>query len=525
MPEAMPACSEWGQRYSITVESQDSLGRMTVIGTLLTLIWTLSPLGGQASLRLLYRNIRYNVSEDEVKYLPTGSMNSTQYGWNVLRSDVLDDEQYLPLTILTVIYSSALLAPAAIKSSPRDIWSNVKIPRREVMFGQQAQPDGWISVENVTNTEDFVTPTGIPHTSLATPPNATARFAVEYEYKDLQCTNYSSAEPEDSLDLIKKSAFIGFHDIEALSSHSGSHQPSVKATMTVAMRNTERIIYSEPWDLRNCSMEQVFLQARIPCKDDRCAVDAIRPSDWNIIARASEGLPIETSQDYFVSNTAIYFPRSLVDADRSTDLTVDRFVRGADVLLDSRVLPVLKDVEDSKFSKRMSIALNTYLQIGQDPKFALISGLTPARDPIWKTSGPYNSGFSLSAGLPFYYMNATATIQTPEEIFRRDDRSMGILFFSSLVVFACGCIHLVVQFRLKALDVMGNVSSQTYDNKYISLPPGACTLDAMDRSKHLYDLVVKLGDVEPGKEAGHIALAFPTDDLAVANLKRSRRYL
>lgn len=430
-----------------TVESKVSLRRISVIGTLLTLIWALSPLGGQASLRLFYHNVPYNVSEDEVKYLPTGRMNSTQYGWNVLRSDVLDNEQYLPLTILTVIYSSALLAPAAIKSSRRDIWNNVKIPRREVMFGQHAQPDGWIFVENVTITEDFVTLTGIPHTSLATPPNATARFAVEYEYTDFQCTNYSTGEPEDpsfpsligypwvksngstitswdgkTLDLIKKSAFIGFHDIEAMSSHSGSHQPSVKATMTVAMRNTGRIIYSEPWDLKNCSMEQVFLQARIACKDDRCAVDAIRPSDWNITARASERLPIEISQDYSASNTVIYFPRSLVDADRRTDLTVDRFVRGADVLLDSCVLPVLKDVEDSKFSKMMSIALNTYLQIGQDPKFALISGLIPARDPIWKTSGPYNSGFSLSAGLPFYYMNATATIQTPEEIFRRDDR-------------------------------------------------------------------------------------------------------
>lgn len=51
------------------------------------------------------------------------------------------------------------------------------------------------------------------------------------------------------------------------------------------------------------------------------------------------------------------------------------------------------------------------------------------------------------------------------------------------------------------------VSSLTRNNPYVNQPPGGCTLDGLDRTRLLKDLRVKMQDVAPDHEVGHIALS------------------
>lgn len=62
----------WG-----TFESQILLRRLTLFGAHLFLPWCLSPLGGQASLRILEITTAAQINSGEpILYLPTGGMNS-----------------------------------------------------------------------------------------------------------------------------------------------------------------------------------------------------------------------------------------------------------------------------------------------------------------------------------------------------------------------------------------------------------------------------------------------------------------
>ena len=62
----------------------------------------------------------------------------------------------------------------------------------------------------------------------------------------------------------------------------------------------------------------------------------------------------------------------------------------------------------------------------------------------------------------------------------------------------------------------------TRDNPYINLPPGGCALDGLERTRLLKDMEVKLRDVTPRHEVGHIALTdaqpFKIEKLAIGRL-------
>jgi hypothetical protein len=63
----MASQSVWG-----AVESQILMRRLTLVGANLLFLWTLSPLGGQASLRLLDKTSSSNQTWTPLRYMSTG---------------------------------------------------------------------------------------------------------------------------------------------------------------------------------------------------------------------------------------------------------------------------------------------------------------------------------------------------------------------------------------------------------------------------------------------------------------------
>src|SRR5690349_6444440 len=114
----MASQSVWG-----TVESQFLMQRLTIVGANLLFLWALSPLGGQASLRLLTKDQQLSNNSIKLRYLSTGPAGT-------LISSIMG----LPLVgygEVDALYSAALLAPQTVKLGPLDPWGNVKIPRFE----------------------------------------------------------------------------------------------------------------------------------------------------------------------------------------------------------------------------------------------------------------------------------------------------------------------------------------------------------------------------------------------------------
>ncbi len=112
----MASRSAWG-----TIESQLLQRRFTAVGDHLILLCTLSPLGGQASLRALERREHTTKSTTPLRHLYTGPFSA-----------YLKPDEILLLNTATV-FQAALLTPAEMKTAPRDNWGNVRVPRLEAL--------------------------------------------------------------------------------------------------------------------------------------------------------------------------------------------------------------------------------------------------------------------------------------------------------------------------------------------------------------------------------------------------------
>ncbi|KAL1302107.1 hypothetical protein AAFC00_002542 [Neodothiora populina] len=188
-------CAERGMKISIlellmasqtvwgTVESQVLLRRFTVVGAHLVILWTLSPLGGQASLRLLHTAQISTNSTSPIKYMPTIAMNIDQTNAGMLTTG----DPGSALSVVNSLYSASLLAPPSVKSSTQDTWGNVRIPRLNTVRNITKSANGWIPVLDVTSPNDFTTLAGLPISGLSTKASTLKTSAVEYSYMNLAC--------------------------------------------------------------------------------------------------------------------------------------------------------------------------------------------------------------------------------------------------------------------------------------------------------------------------------------------------
>ncbi len=162
-----------------TVETQLLLRSCSATGVLLFVLWALSPVGGQAALRLL--DVRPVASESvrTLWYLAQGREPETAF----LKPTHMTHRR----DTIASLYQASLLAPEAVLQGPEDTWGNVKIPYFEKLNASATDRDGWVAVpaSNVT----YSSLLGVPVTGLL-PEDAdvnASNFRLETEYYKLDC--------------------------------------------------------------------------------------------------------------------------------------------------------------------------------------------------------------------------------------------------------------------------------------------------------------------------------------------------
>ncbi len=117
---------------------------MTVVGANLLLLWSLSPLGGQAALRALQRGNRTSINTTTIRYMHTGSGSLRP----VVHSGSFAPEVYQ-------LFSSTIMASVDMKTAPRDNWGNVRVPRLEPLIESRNTSHGdrsgaeWVPVPDM----------------------------------------------------------------------------------------------------------------------------------------------------------------------------------------------------------------------------------------------------------------------------------------------------------------------------------------------------------------------------------------
>ncbi|KAJ4374058.1 hypothetical protein N0V83_002797 [Neocucurbitaria cava] len=409
----MASQSVWG-----TFESQLLMQRLTLVGINLLFLWALSPLGGQASLRLMERQNRDSFSNTTLRYMTTGP-GGTMWG---VSSTYVGSGKFADAGAL---YTAALLAPVETKTGPRDPWGNVKIPNLEYLNSSTSDAEGWVAVPQILEAELYSSLVGLPVVGL--PPTERSNFTVESTYLTVECGNFNqtpypginstnkgstdfakldelipgqvwlnkSSEnnpfkpsegqstsffidtnlgspwvPEDPMYdtlLGRLDGYIGHYNSSRLSSEQAETQRELIYTSIYATT-----VESSEFGLNiaRCKLAQKHVEAMVECTGGQCQTQKVRRSLTDTRPSAltafEHGLVMQGFAEQFP--VAVTFSIGSSPTERFLANTSSfPFVQQAGDLTQDVAYTNLSLIPPEIFSRRLSLVLNTYYQLTIQP--------------------------------------------------------------------------------------------------------------------------------------------------------------
>ena len=569
----MASQSVWG-----TVESQFLMRRLTLVGVNLLFLWAMSPLGGQASLRLLERSTSTDSSFLPLRYLSTGAGSAV---WAMTSGTYVESDG--ALTQVEPLYAAALFASDQVKKASEDTWGNVKIP-----FVDNPN-SSWTAVpKNVSNAEDYRSLVGVP--VIGRPTNRDGSFNVETSHLTVDCEpfqttivgkfNYTELQKlvpgqlwknmsvDDSpwgeqggsiggktatfflqTDLPLSQGTDGRFDAYAGYVNSSANAPTYpKRQITYASAVGFEPRGNTTLNFANCSLGQVHVETTINCTLDKCSATRQRRSQVDL--RNENGTPFD---HILISQLALKaFPKTFGWSRGSNpteqflyNASAFQFVSPTSNLGDNVGWVDLAKLSTHIFSKRLALLLNTYYQLTIAPNAYLGNlpqnnysafGLdtTPAHDvDVYLPSNvtTKNTTFedwyfpfqdkTYSSGIYFIGATTNATISKTHAIFVCNFAWLGLLLAAAATIFVTGVASLLLKWRTLGPEMFGFVTSMTYENRYVKIPEGGSMLNGMERARLLKDVEFCVGDVQGDNDIGHIAFAA---GVPLRKLERGRLY-
>lgn len=472
-----------------TVELQFLLCTFDVLGVSLIALWALSPVGGQASLRLLGAGEQPASSAQNVSYL-----NPDSASFFTLGTDTTSSFDFYT----NALYLSALFNSPAGQASAVDTWSNVKIPTIEKLEStSKSDADGWYHVppENAT----YSSLVGLPIDG--TRYNGSYHFYVESLYMVLDCPTVSVSTILNNYTSGCWNSNGGFSlDLNGTSPTLYPNQTSYPAVVPMGVNFcASSYLDADNSFIANCTLTRSSVESNITCHRGSCSVTQIRRSKFD--QRPPGYTPLSDATG--AANFGSYWPKSGNSGEHSGGSTPTEFFI-SDPTMNSLTSSMsrgandisLKGISADLFSDRFSLVFNTYWQCSIVP---------------WFQTGNFPSNTSALNDKPLFYgegrfNTTTTTVTTFTDIYICDRMWAVILFIASCVLLLCGICGATVKHMARGPQILGYVSTMTRDNPYIDLPSGGCTLDGLERARLLKDLEVQMQDVAAEGGVGHIAL-------------------
>ncbi|PVF95155.1 hypothetical protein CPB86DRAFT_875902 [Serendipita vermifera] len=452
---------------------------------ILAMLWVLSPLGGQGVLRMLSMRQLIETREETVTYLDL-------YG----RSRYFNTKStQLARRAVEGLYLASLFAPVEIKNRTTDLWGGIKIPSIEFLDFDHQDDDG-VVVGDVSNYTSLL---GIPVNSTAFTATSNYTFTLNTTVFTTRCE-----EPQ----------VFGRDDV----GYPSYTKPFYLETQPIPGTATERgvSLITYPFELNggvvnNCTITPNFLLAKVECYSGHCGVSRIKrvvdpdgqlahailgrnKNTWpNIVERLPETSGI--SELWVSSQTERYLYDPQAPQAENSGLSAD-----------------LREIPVDEFSRRFAILLNTYYQATVSPAPRLNSLIRDVKYP--------NDSLKTTV--------ATIRTLSPNTYQRHWEWVISALV-ASLAMFSVAIIGILLERRVISPDIYGYVSSMTRDNPYFPLPPNGCTLEGTERAVLLRDVVVRIEDVAPTKQIGHLAFTMagyktPTEQPIDCRLRRTKVY-
>lgn len=507
-----------------TVTTPLILRTANILTPLLIALWALSPLGGQAAIRIVgtaptMENVPLNISYLEVRQRFPHSGASSSAGIDLV-----------PAT--DGAFSAALSAPGTSKNASQDLFGNIKIPMIEPIRDSGASADayGWYDVQSIANVT-YSSLLGLPATAIKA--NANVTFQMETSYMHADCK-------------VKVVPGMGFFDfplanITAKAPFAATNGRTLllyTANFPDVLQNKslELIFTSAATNVTNatCTLTTSYVEADVHCSHSDCKTRRIRSVDMeknltNRVVLTGLSAPdrrffMDQSQQGFLPtfvNSTVSSWESLWRTDpHSTPLELYFTQPDSPYSIKRRndtgnfkganIYPI----GDALFSQRFSQLLNTYWIASLSP-----FGVTGEFEDEVKDAGqPYDLGQLMPIA-----QNVNGTLTPDYLVLECHTGWLAVLVIASSVMFLCGIAAAVLGALRKGPWVLDNSTSLLRDNHYASIRYKDSMEDGVEVARRSRHIKVCLGDAKPGEEQGYVALGTMehVKPMSKVDLKRS----
>ncbi|MCJ1377999.1 hypothetical protein MMC17_001095 [Xylographa soralifera] len=459
----------------------------------LILLWSLSPLAGQAMLRMV-NTAPANVPSP----ITVGFLESALYDNKVFQSDPTDNEDNIEVGVysaeITALYSAALLDSPTARQSAQDPWGNPRIPVFEELVGS-GDSNGWCNVSS-TPGFNYTSLLGIPLAGV--PTNGTIDFTISSYYLVFSCPFLNSSSEETiaaSGSKFNKSSSGTLW----LGMDPPSGGPPAKLTFASEVFFAGYSGPDPPYAYSVCDVTKSAVDSHIVCVggNGQCEVDSMRRTP-NPNTSDPRGLAANFVSSYvnLTSATGASSPsmteRFIMDPNTTT---FDYFENQNGFDLSKLPLNV--------FNERLSIVLNTYWMTGLAPMFQ--SNTLPR--------------FSYDVIVD----NTTDAVFLDTSVqYATSWGWLTLLLVSSVILLLAGVAGTIWDAQTIGPDILGFANSIVRKSKYIKLPETPSTAGGAERARKMGDIKVMMQDVKPGSEVGKIALGTVSEK--TERLKPGRLY-
>jgi hypothetical protein len=260
----------------------------------------------------------------------------------------------------------------------------------------------------------------------------------------------------------------------------------------------------------SCELSQTNVDVRVSCIGDKCGATAVRGSP-----RSTSG---STPAILTGSSNALPWLRGLLQAVPAG--TFSEFSQTSSMLLNYIASPALttgsnravdlSQIGDDTYSERLSQLLNTYWLSSAAP-FAVLGNFTQqSQNLLLAPSSTADSTVGSST--------------TGHLVFRCVKPWLILLYLSSGVMLLAGIACTVLNALRRGPDVLDTFVLALRDNEFARISNADSMDDGNQVGKRLKNTKVRLGDVRPDAEIGHVAVATPGPAMPVNRLRMKRLY-
>ncbi|QDS69062.1 hypothetical protein FKW77_009901 [Venturia effusa] len=482
------------QSLFAAVERQFAIRRLDVWGLGILSLWALSPVGGQAALRILHREPHVVPINQTLRYLPIEAAQFTSMGGADMASE--DYPSYGPL------YLASLRTNKGLQNATMDLWGNVKIPDIDSLtITNQSLGKDWLNVD-YTRPVTYTSLLGLPVFGIPTPGNSS--FETISRYNKLECPNVTFVGNTTTWNSSTwGSSFKMNYGFSTNSTATG-----IQSFQLLSMGRTNG---SEV----NCTVAQRDVISHVECQGLKCQVNAMRPSTVAVADR-------DPFQIIGFRNMLNQFPS--VTIWRKSHLTVEGSTPTEQWLIDPDTnftqiytFGNLSSIDKRDLGERMQILYNTFWQSTFGAQH--IVGQT-STNLSYYDQAPIMAGTNMNIS----FNSTTASgVRYGEQRLHCDWVFVVLLLVTSIILLCAGLISVYLKEKTLAPDILGYASSAAHENPYFPTNRTYSThKDGLQRARALEDVKVMIGDVKGDSDVGHIA--FAAVQPGVQRLRKGRVY-